>query len=117
MESEPDKQLPSPDEYARLKRAAEELREKPAVRGMKASGRPDQGSMQAWLRYSGLGVQFVAVLGLPIAGGFWLDRWLGTLPAFLVSGAVLGMAAAMAGVIRAVSRMEGQDERRASRKP
>lgn len=73
--------------------------------------------MQAWLRYSGLGVQFVVTLGLPIAGGYWLDAKLGTLPVFVVIGALLGMAAAMVGVIRAVARMEGQDAGRKESRP
>jgi hypothetical protein len=34
-------------------------------------------------------------MALPSLGGYWLDRWLGTLPIFLILGAVVGFAVGM----------------------
>lgn len=46
-------------------------------------------------RYGGLGMQFAAAVGLFAYVGFRLDRWLETLPLFLIVGVLLGFAAGM----------------------
>jgi F0F1-type ATP synthase assembly protein I len=43
-------------------------------------------------RYSGLGCVFAAGVLVFLAGGWMLDRWLGTLPVFTTIGALLGAA-------------------------
>ncbi len=43
-------------------------------------------------RYSGLGCAFAAGVLVFMAGGWVLDRWLGTFPILLVLGALLGAA-------------------------
>ncbi|MCC6572553.1 MAG: AtpZ/AtpI family protein [Planctomycetes bacterium] len=105
---------PSPEEYERLRRAQEALRESPQVKSDQQRQRRDanDGVMQKYLRYTGLGVQFLFTLGLPILGGWALDNWLGLLPktpAFIIAGSLIGMAAAMWGVIRGVARMEKEE--------
>ena len=39
----------------------------------------------------GLGMQMVLTMVLFVAGGYYLDRWLGTAPWLLLAGALLGM--------------------------
>jgi F0F1-type ATP synthase assembly protein I len=102
---------PSPDQYERLKREAEALRQS------KLSGRSDdaarrrtlQSGMHAYMRYTGIGLQFVIALLLPVGLGYWLDSKLGTSPWLLVAGAVLGAIGAMVWVVRTVLRMERRD--------
>lgn len=38
----------------------------------------------------GMAIEIAVILVLFIAGGFALDRWLGTLPLFMILGTVLG---------------------------
>ena len=45
-------------------------------------------------RYSGLGCMFAAAVMVFLAGGWLLDRWLGTIPVFLTLGALVGAALA-----------------------
>lgn len=60
--------------------------------------RPGRGDWNKALResapYLGLGTTLAGTLLLGIAGGHWLDRKWGTQPAWLIVGAVAGMAAA-----------------------
>lgn len=107
---------PSPEDYERLRRAHDELRQTHEVRSelQRRAKDNDRGALQKYLRYTGLGLQFLFTLGLPIAGGWALDNALGLLPrtpVFLIAGSILGMVAAMWSVVRAVSRMEGEDKK------
>ncbi|HEX9632578.1 MAG TPA: AtpZ/AtpI family protein [Gemmatimonadales bacterium] len=43
-------------------------------------------------RFSGLGCVFAAGVLVFLAGGWLLDRWLGTLPVLMTVGALLGAA-------------------------
>lgn len=103
--------LPPPDEYEKLRREAEQLRQ------LGGEGKPQQARMQSlgemnkYMRYTGMGMQFVVMMGLPMALGWWIDGLAGTRPWVMVAGALLGIVAAMVGVIRTVARMERQDER------
>jgi F0F1-type ATP synthase assembly protein I len=107
---------PSPEEYARLQKDAEELRQ------MAASGDSDearhrrqvQGGMHAYVRYTGIGMQFVLTMLLPMGAGWLLDGWLGVSPWLLVTGAALGAVMGMVFVVRTVFRMEAKDKARQS---
>jgi len=55
-------------------------------------------------RYAGLGVQFAATVGLLSLAGYWVDRWLDTLPLFLLVGLSLGFLGAMLSLVRQVPR-------------
>lgn len=50
---------------------------------------------------------------IPLLGGIWLDKKLGTVPLFILLGAVLGILAATVGVarmaIRTFSHIAGED--------
>ena len=43
---------------------------------------------------------FAVAVGLFTGGGWWLDRQLGTLPVFLIVGALLGLAGGFLHVVR-----------------
>ena len=64
--------------------------------------------------YLGLGVEFAASVLLCLFGGRWLDGKLGTEPAFMLVGVLLGTAAGFYSFIRKALRMgdrsSGQDE-------
>jgi F0F1-type ATP synthase assembly protein I len=48
---------------------------------------------------------------LPMLFGYWLDRFLGTLPLFVLCGLVLGMPAGIVQLIKLVNRTEDPDGR------
>lgn len=100
---------PSPDEYERLRRDANALREAPQ------SGRPVeqqvQGGVASYARYTSIGIQFLLSMLLPLGLGYWLDGVLGTSPWLVVTSAVMGAVAAMASVFYSFKRMEKRDAR------
>ena len=58
---------------------------------------------------------FVMSTVLGLAGGFWVDRWLGTGPWLLLLGLGLGIAAGFVNLFRSVKdaeRREQKDDRR-----
>lgn len=63
-------------------------------------------------RYSGLGFQFAATVGVFAFGGYWLDQRLGTLPLFLITGVLLGFAGGILSLIRRVPPGGGASSRR-----
>jgi F0F1-type ATP synthase assembly protein I len=102
---------PSPEEYERLRRDAEALRQ------TKQSGHSDEavrrskikGGTHAYIRYTGIGLQFMLMIVLPLGLGYWTDTWLGTLPWLTVVGAGLGSVGGMVWVVKSVSRMEARN--------
>jgi len=50
---------------------------------------PGQGIREGY-KYLGLGMQFASGIILFVVGGYLLDRWLGTTPAFTIAGTLLG---------------------------
>lgn len=69
-------------------------------------GQPRPGSDFA--RYAGLGLQFAATVVLLAFAGYALDRWLGTLPGFLLAGVFLGFLGAMISILRQVPPVHGR---------
>ena len=59
------------------------------------------------LRHIGVGVEFIATVGILLAGGLWLDNRFGLSPLFTLIGLALGFAAAMYRLIRAVGQGKG----------
>ena len=55
--------------------------------------------------YMGLGMQMVLTMVLFVAGGYYLDQWLGTEPWLLLAGALLGMVAVFAFLLRLSDRL------------
>ena len=103
---------PSPEEYERLRRDAEALRQ------TKQSGQSDEAvrrsevksGTHAYIRYTGIGLQFMLMIVLPLGLGYWADTWLETLPWLTVVGAVLGSVGGMVWVVKSVFRMEARGE-------
>ncbi|WP_119068325.1 AtpZ/AtpI family protein [Rubrobacter indicoceani] len=48
-----------------------------------------------YTRFAGIGFTFVVLIGLFTAGGYALDRLIGTMPLFLLLGMVGGFAASL----------------------
>ena len=97
---------PSSGEYENLRREAESLRQLGGESKAQQSRVQSMGEMNKYMRYTGMGVQFVVMMGLPMALGWWIDGLAGTRPWLMVAGAVLGIVAAMVFVVRTVLRME-----------
>lgn len=108
---------PSSGEYQKLHHEAESLRQIGGESKAQQTRAHSLGEMNKYMRYSGMGVQFVVMMGLPMVLGWWIDGLVGTRPWLMVGGAVLGIVAAMVSVIRTVARMERQDERHTPKGP
>jgi F0F1-type ATP synthase assembly protein I len=57
-----------------------------------------------WVGMSGLGFEFVAAILLPGALGWWIDRWRGTAPWFMLVLGLVGFVAGLRALMRAVNR-------------
>jgi F0F1-type ATP synthase assembly protein I len=71
----------------------------------------NEGDTDGWTRalrgaapYLGIGMNLALTLLLGLGIGYWVDRKLGTAPAFFLGGGVVGLAAALYGFFRIVSR-------------
>ncbi len=62
-------------------------------------------------RYSGLGCLFAAAVLFSMGIGWLIDRWLGTLPLFMVIGALIGATLATVSIYR---RLEHDTEDRST---
>jgi ATP synthase protein I len=62
--------------------------------------------------YLNLGLTFAVTVGMGVAGGWWLDRWLNTSPYLLLAGILVGLVAAFVGFLRTVLPGKGEDGRR-----
>ena len=99
-------QPPSPEEYSRLRKSAHSLRDHSSAGSLKSSSRLMPSGVNAYARYTGIGIQFLFVMCAPLAAGYALDLWLGTGFVLLLVGALLGAAGSMIYVVRAVTRAE-----------
>lgn len=66
--------------------------------------------------YLGLGMQLAFSMAFFTLGGYFLDRWLDTLPWLTIAGGVLGMIAVFVQLVRTTQQMSADDRQRA-RKP
>jgi F0F1-type ATP synthase assembly protein I len=48
--------------------------------------------LHEYARYSGIAVEISATMGLPVAGGYYADKYFDTHPMLLLLGIVLGLA-------------------------
>jgi len=65
------------------------------------STEPERGGTLADLaRYSGLGIQFAATVGVFALLGYWVDGRLGASPAFLLVGVFLGFGLGLYSMIK-----------------
>jgi len=60
----------------------------------------------------GLGWQIATTLLVFTGGGYALDRWLGTLPWFLLGGAVFGIAGVFIQIFRIAAALDRQEKKR-----
>jgi F0F1-type ATP synthase assembly protein I len=49
-------------------------------------------SLHEYARYSGIAVEIAATMGLPVAGGYFADKYFDTHPWLLLLGVFLGLA-------------------------
>lgn len=104
-------EVPEPEQYRRLEIEAEKLRQSAMSEQSDASRKRSrhQAGMHAYVRYTGIGMQFLLLMLLPMGAGYWADSALETTPWLLVAGAVLGAIGAMTWLVRTVTRMESKD--------
>jgi ATP synthase protein I len=62
--------------------------------------------------YLVIGVQIAGSMGVFIAAGYFADRWLGTSPWLLMLGAVLGMVAFVATLVRTTNELNAREKAR-----
>jgi ATP synthase protein I len=68
------------------------------------SQRNDAGG--GYARFFSLGFALLAIIGGPTVAGFFVDRWLGTLPLFMLVGLVLGFVASLFYVYRVIKNLD-----------
>lgn len=61
---------------------------------------PDARTLRTIGQLSTIGLAFVFAIVLGFAGGYWIDRWLGTAPWFSLLGFAVGLAAGILNVVR-----------------
>ncbi|MBI2841308.1 MAG: AtpZ/AtpI family protein [Acidobacteria bacterium] len=59
---------------------------------------------------STVGLMFPSSIGVGIAIGYFLDRWIGTQPWLLMLFALLGIAAGFVNLFRVVSKFDSNDD-------
>ena len=75
----------------------------PSSEGPKNRGASTPAPPVGRFRLAGMGVQFAAVICVFALGGYWLDRWLGSLPVFLIVGVLVGFLGGTFSMVKKVS--------------
>jgi F0F1-type ATP synthase assembly protein I len=65
---------------------------------------------QRIMRYAFTGAEFTVIFVATLMGGLWLDRKLGTLPAFTLVGGLLGFAMGLYRLIQEARRAQREEE-------
>jgi ATP synthase protein I len=69
----------------------------------------EESSWKALAELSSIGMTLVLATVIGLAGGYFLDRWLGTSPWLILIGLGLGIAAGFVNLFRSVKRAERDD--------
>lgn len=73
--------------------------------------REDPKQWQRVMRYASIGMEFIVSFGLLMLAGLWLDRRIGTLPAFTLVGGALGFGLGLYRLISDVRRDERETKK------
>ncbi len=76
------------------------------------SQKPEDDFKEDLRHYSGLGIDLVTNTLVGIGLGYALDRWLGTMPWFMISGLVLGSVAGFVTVFRALNKQDKEEPKK-----
>jgi len=66
----------------------------------------EPGAWKALAELSTVGITMVLATVIGFAGGYYLDRWLGTKPWLMLAGLGFGIAAGFVNLVRSVQRAE-----------
>jgi ATP synthase protein I len=72
---------------------------------------PPRSSIGSLGALSAVGIAFVLAVGIGFLVGYWLDRWLGTSPLFMLVFFFLGLAAGIVNVVRTVNAVDREEKR------
>jgi len=75
------------------------MADEPSSGPSKKSGSEAQTTSE-WMKFTGLGVEFIAAIAVCAGIGYGLDRWVGMAPWLLISGVGLGFAVGLMQLIR-----------------
>ncbi|MFA6134937.1 MAG: AtpZ/AtpI family protein [Phycisphaerae bacterium] len=67
---------------------------------------PNKAKYSNLIQFSSVGLEFIITFGLLLAGGAWLDKRLGSSPAFTLAGGALGFIGAMIRLVRKGREMQ-----------
>ena len=71
---------------------------------------PPRSSIGALGALSAVGIAFVLAVGIGFLVGYWLDRWLGTSPLFMLVFVFIGVAAGIVNVVRTVNAVDREEK-------
>jgi len=72
----------------------------------------DKNPLPDLFRFLTIGTEFGITVGLLVFGGLWLDRRLGTMPVFTLTGTFVGLGVGLYNMIRLTRKMQNQDKKR-----
>lgn len=78
------------------------------VRAMRGTDSKGNNAVGSYVRYLYLGFTFVLFLSILVAGGFFVDKLLGTLPLFLLAGLAIGFAGGLYYVYLEIEKLGGE---------
>ncbi len=70
----------------------------------------DKGTWKALAELSSIGMTLVLATVIGLAGGYYADRWLGTMPWLTLAGLILGIVAGFVNLFRSVKTAERESD-------
>lgn len=62
------------------------------------------------MRWMGVGFEFLIVIGVFVAGGYWLDEWEGTRPGWMILGFFVGFGIMLYIMIQRARKEQAQED-------